>query len=257
MILNLISYQAQLNAYNTNMIANESFLASATLRNNVVANARQVGFVPASAKASRTEINFEFQLHHCRLSSRIPTFLEIERGLAFQTNNGQNNLGFNIVDTQTGAVDNTGLVKFERIEILEGIYLRETFTVDKSDYNQRFVLKNPNIDTYSVRVEVQEDPNEEMLTEYSSATNLVQVNGESKVYWMEEVDDTYYELTFGDGHFGVALKNGAKMTISYLVTNGQVGNGIQGTSKYIYSGTPKTLMERHLFPTSDHFCRYY
>lgn len=238
-ILNLISYQAQLNAYNTNMIANESFLASATLRNNVVANARMVGFVPASATSAKALIDFEFQLDLADYPQGFPLYLEIERGLAFSTNNGTSNLNFNIVDVQTGAVDNTGLVKFENIEILEGIYLRETFTVDKSDYNQRFVLKNPNIDTYSVRVEVQEDANEETLTAYTQATNLVQVNEESKVYWLEEVDDRNYELTFGDGHFGVALNDGAKVTISYLVTNGVLGNGIQGVSSYIYSGNAR------------------
>ena len=238
-ILNLISYQSQLNAYNTNMIANESFLASSTLRNNVVSNARMVGFVPASAKASRAEINFEFQLQLSDYPQGFPLFLEMERGLAFSTNNGLNNLSFNIIDTQTGAVDNTGLVKFEKIEVLEGIYLRESFTCDKSDYNQRFILKNPNIDIYSLRIEVQEDPNEEILTSYSRATNLVEVNGESKVYWIEEVDDRYYELNFGDNHFGVALQDGATVTISYLVTNGVLGNGIQGTSSYIYAGNTK------------------
>ena len=238
-ILNLISYQSQLNAYNTNMIANESFLASSTLRNNVVSNARMVGFVPASAKASRSEINFEFQLQLSDYPQGFPLFLEMERGLAFSTNNGLNNLSFNIIDTQTGAVDNTGLVKFEKIEVLEGIYLRESFTCDKSDYNQRFILKNPNIDVYSLRIEVQEDPNEEILTSYSRATNLVEVNGESKVYWIEEVDDRQYELNFGDNYFGVALQDGAKVTISYLVTNGVLGNGVQGASSYIYAGNTK------------------
>ena len=238
-ILNLISYQAQLNAYSTNMIANESFLASSTLRNNVVSNARMVGFVPSSAKAARAEINFEFQLQLSDYPQGFPLFLEMERGLAFSTNNGLNNLSFNIIDTQTGAVDNNGLVKFEKIEVLEGIYLRDSFTCDKSDYNQRFILKNPNIDNYSIRVEVQEDPNEEILTSYSQATNLVQVNGESKVYWIEEVDDRQYELNFGDNHFGVALQNGAKVTVSYLVTNGRLGNGVQGASSYIYSGNTK------------------
>lgn len=238
-ILNLISYQSQLNAYSTNMIANESFLASSTLRNNVVANARMVGFVPASAKAARSEISFEFQLQLSDYPQGFPLFLEIQRGLAFATNNGQNNLSFNVIDNQIGPVNNTGLVKFENIEILEGIYLKESFIVDKSDFNQRFTLKNPNIDVFSIRVEVQEDPNEEILTVYSRATNLVEVNGESKVYWLEEVNDTYYELSFGDGYFGVSLNDGAKITVNYLVTNGQAGNGIQGVTSYIYSGTCK------------------
>ena len=170
-ILNLISYQSQLNAYSTNMIANESFLASSTLRNNVVANARMVGFVPASAKASRAEINFEFQLQLSDYPQGFPLFLEIQRGLAFATNNGQNNLSFNVIDNQIGPVNNTGLVKFENIEILEGIYLKESFIVDKSDFNQRFTLKNPNIDVFSIREEVQDDTNDEILTVYSRATN--------------------------------------------------------------------------------------
>ena len=238
-ILNLISYQAQLNAYSTNMIANESFLASATLRNNVVANARQVGFVPASAKAARAELTFQFQLNSSDYPQGFPIFLEMQRGLAFSTNNGLNNLSFNIIDTQSGAVDNTGLAVFKNIEVLEGIYLEESFTVDKSDYNQRFLLNNPGIDIYSIRVEVQENPNQEILTSFSRATNLVEINGESKVYWLEEVDDMHYELTFGDGLFGAQLQDGANIKVSYLVTNGELGNGVQGASSFIFSGNIK------------------
>ena len=107
-ILNLISYQAQLNTYNTNMIANESFLASATLRNNVVANARMVGFTPASAQASHNQIDFSFQLDLTDYPSGFPRFLEISPGIAFSTGNGMQTFIFNIIDSQTAAVSNDG-----------------------------------------------------------------------------------------------------------------------------------------------------
>lgn len=235
-ILNLISYQAQLNAYNTNMIANESFLASATLRNNVVANARQVGFIPASAQSATNEINFEFQLDLANYPAGFPRFLEIAPGMAFSSGDGNSNFIFNIVDSQTAAVTNSGLCQFKEITINEGIFLSDKFVVDSTDYNQRFVLKNPNIDKSTVRVEVQENPNEEVRTFYLQATNLVEVTPESKIYWLEEVDDGYYELTFGDDHFGVKLANGATVNITYLVTNGVLANGIQGATNYGFVG---------------------
>ena len=235
-ILNLISYQAQLNAYSTNMVANESFLASATLRNNVVANARATGFVPASAQAAHNEINFEFQLDLANYPAGFPRFLEIVPGLAFSVGSGQQNFIFNVVDTQTAAVANDGTCTFKDIDIYEGIFLSDKFVVDKSDYNQRFVLKNPNIDASTIRVEVQENPNEESRTFYVQASNLVKVTPESKVYWLEEVDDLQYELTFGDGYFGIELADGATVNVTYLVTNGNLANGIQGVTNYGFIG---------------------
>jgi hypothetical protein len=238
-ILNLIAYQAQLNAYSTNMIANESFLASATLRNNVVANARMVGFTPASAQASHTQIDFTYQLDLADYPAGFPRYLEITPGIAFSSGTGMNNFIFNIVDSQTAAVANDGTVEFKEIDIYEGIFLEEKFTVDKSDYHQRFVLKNPNIDTKTARIEVQLNPNEVERTFFTQASNLVEINEESKVYWLEEVDDGYYELSFGDGHFGAALEDGATINVTYLVTNGPLANGIQGAANYVYIGATR------------------
>ena len=137
---------------------------------------------------------------------------------------------------QTAAVANDGTVDFKEIDIYEGIFLEEKFTVDKSTTS--FVLKNPNIDTSTARVEVQLNPNEVERTFFSQASNLVELFP-SKVYWLEEVDDGYYELSFGDGSFGTELENGAVINVTYLVTNGTLANGIQGTGNYTYIGTTK------------------
>jgi len=235
-ILNLISYQAQLNAYSTNMIANESFLASANLRENVVSNARMVGFTPISARSAYTEIDFQFQLDSNDYPNGFPQYIELNPGGGFSTTSGTGNFTFNIIDPIVAAVNNQGLCKFEKIKIYEGIYLTAKFTVNKSNYNQRFLLENRNIDSTTIRVEVQENPNEETTQFYNQAVNLVQVTEDSKVYWLEEVTDMHYELTFGDGYFGKPLLDGSIINVTYVITNANLANGIQGTTNYTFIG---------------------
>ena len=184
-ILNLISYQAQLNAYSTNMIANESFLSSATIRDNVVSNARSVGYTPVSARSAQSTVTFTYQLTDFSFPSGYPSFLELQPGSVWQTGSGRVNFFFNVNDPQTAPVSSDGKCTFRDIIVYEGVYLDTSFTVNTADFSQKFILKNQNIDSTSIRVEVQEDPNEEKLTFYEQANNLVKVGAESTVYWLE------------------------------------------------------------------------
>ena len=239
-ILNLISYQAQLNAYSTNMIANESFLSSATLRNNVVSNARTVGYTPTSSKSAMSVINFTYQFDTTQFPSGYPSFIELNPGMIFTTATGQNNFIFNIVDPQTAPISSSGACIFSNVTVYEGSYLKSEFVVDTSDYNQKFILKNRNIDSSTIRVEVQQNPNEELNTFFEQANNLVKVSSQSNVYWLEEINEEYYQLTFGDGYFGTALKNGAKIHVTYLVNNGNLANGVNAFANFAYSGSAVT-----------------
>ena len=108
-ILNLIAYQAQLNAYSTNMIANESFLSSATLRNNVVSNARSVGYTPVSARSSTSTTTFSYTLTTTEFPSGYPSFLELRPGMVWVTGSGKSNFVFNIIDSQTSPVSTGGV----------------------------------------------------------------------------------------------------------------------------------------------------
>ena len=238
-ILNLISYQAQLNAYSTNMVANESFLTSSSIRKNVVANAEQIGYLPTSARGSKTRVSFEFQLRSEDYPNGLPTFLEINPGMAFSTRTKNTNFVFNITDSHIAGVKNSGICRFEDIEVTEGVFLSDNFTVDDSDFNQRFILKNKNIDTTTVRVEVQEDPNEDVTVFYREANNLVALTQESKVFWISETSESFYQLTFGDGFFGKKLRDGVKINVTYLVTNGSLANGVQGSNSMTYVATTK------------------
>ena len=236
-ILNLIAYQAQLNAYSTNMIANESFLSTATIRDNVVANARAVGYTPVSATSATSTTTFTYTLNTNDFPSGYPAFLELRPGAVWQTASGTTNFVFNVNDVQTAPVSSSGICTFNDVIVYEGTYLNTEFVVDKSDFTQRFILKNQSIDVKSIRVEVQENPNEESNTFFEQANNLVTVGSESTVYWVEEVDEEHIELTFGDGFFGKELKNGAKIFVTYIVTNGELANGVNCLQNFAYSGS--------------------
>jgi hypothetical protein len=235
-ILNLIAYQAQLNAYTANMVANESFLASASLRDNVVTNAKQIGYLPTSARSAKSEITFTFTLDPDDYLQGLPEYLEIQPGLAFSTNGGEGNLIFNIIDVANAAVSSDGTATFRGISIFEGTFLPAEFIEDEANFNQRFILENTNIDSSTIRVEVQEDPNEDLTQFYRQADNLTTVTSESRVYWLEEVDNGFYQLTFGDGYFGRKLVNGSKIHVTYVVTNGVLGNGVRGTNNFVFAG---------------------
>ena len=235
-ILNLLAYQAQLNAYSTNMIANESFLSSATLRNNVVSNARSVGYTPVSARSSTSTTTFSYALTPEEFPAGYPSFLELKPGMLWITASGRANFIFNIVDPQSSPVSSTGICTFSDVVVYEGTYLNDEFTVDASDYNQKFILKNRDIDSTTIRVEVQQNPNEEYNTFFEQANNLVKVGAESTVYWLEETNEENYELTFGDGYFGKALKDGAKIFVTYVVTRGALANGINCLANFAYTG---------------------
>lgn len=224
-ILNLISYQAQLNAYSTNMVANESFLASASIRNNVVANARMVGFQPASARAAFSFVNLTYQLDPSEYPSGLPRFLQIQPGVAFIVNSSSDTVVFNTVHAHTAGVSTSGFVRFDAVKVYEGTLLSVDYTKDVNDYEQKFIIPNNNVDTTTITVEIQEDPNQDITQEYFEADNLVRLSEDSRVYWAEEIADGQYELTFGDNYFGKAVADGAKIKISYLQTNGSTGNG--------------------------------
>ena len=222
------------------MIANESFLSSATLRDNVVSNARSVGYVPTSSRSAHSEVSFTFQLTTTDFPAGYPLFLDVMPGMVFTTATGNDNYIFNVVDVQTAPVGSGGLCTFSNVTVYEGAYLTAEFTVDTANYNQKFVLENQNIDTSLLRVEVQENPNQEARTFFTQADSLVTTTEERTVYWIEEANEEYYELTFGDGLFGKKLLNGAKIFVSYIVSSGPLANGIQSVSNFTYTGRVMT-----------------
>ncbi|AEC53244.1 baseplate wedge subunit [Synechococcus phage S-CRM01] len=236
-ILNLIAYQAQLNSYSANMISNESFLASSSIRDNTVLNARMLGYLPTSQRSAVISVDLQFVLNPLDYpGGTLPSYIELRPGMCFSTNSGKQNFVFNIIDTQIAAVTGQGVCQFRDLLVYEGFYTNLNFTVDTTDFNQRFIIENSLIDTSTIRVEVQEDPNVDVISYYTPATNLVELDSLSRVFWIEEIKNGHYQLTFGDGLFGKKLENGAKISVTYLVSNGDLANGIQNNNNFAYVG---------------------
>ena len=219
------------------MSVNESFIDSATLRENVVSLARNIGYVPRSKKSAVATINFTVN------APDGANIVKLNKGLVALGSVEGGNYIFSIPDDITVTPDSRGIASFSNISIYEGSYLTKTFRVDDSQTNQRYILPNANIDTSSIRVEVEESGSTQV---YNAYTNIFDVNAESRLFLFQEIDDERYQIMFGDNVLGRKPANGALIKVSYIVTNGVNGNNaanfnFSGRLTYISSGTDKDI----------------
>ena len=199
-LIDLLAYNSYITAYNTNMAVNECFLDSATLRENVVSLARNIGYVPRSTRSARAVINFSVNMGDNE--TRIVTLKAGQVALGAQQGGSYI---FSIPDDFVATTDETNVARFNNLNIYEGIYLQKTFQVDYSQPNQRFILPNANIDSTSIRVIV-ESTTKEIYTLYD---NILRVDATSKLFLIQEIEDEQYELLFGDGILGKRPPAGA------------------------------------------------
>jgi hypothetical protein len=208
------------------MVVNESFLDSATLRENVVSLARNIGYVPRSRTAAKAIVSFNVST-----TADTPT-LTLQAGLACVGSVDNTSYTFSIPDDISANVV-SGVASFNNIEIYQGTFLTKQFVVDGS-LDQRFILNNSFIDTSTISVYVKGINDSGLGVEYSSVDNILEVNSSSRIYLLQEVQDEKYELLFGDGLIGQKLENNAVITVNYIVTDGEDGNG---ASSFSFAGS--------------------
>ena len=217
-IIDALAYNTYTTAYNTNMAANECFLDSATLRENVVALARNIGYVPRSRRSSRARISFT-------VDGLVETStLTINAGVICNGAGDNTNFLFCIPENITVPVVN-GVAEFTNIEIYEGVFITQNFTVDTSLFNQRYILDNSFIDTSTIKVTVKPSESSTNSVTYKQIDNIVGVTSTSNSYLLQEIEDERYELIFGDNVIGKKLSNLNFIEASYIVTDGKDGNG--------------------------------
>ena len=239
-LIDTLAYNTYITAFNSNMVVNESFLDSATLRENVVSLARNIGYVPRSRSAAKAEISFSINT-----TSNTST-LTLTAGLVCVGATENTTVMFSIPSSITTTVNN-GVASFNNIEVYQGTYLSKQFLVDGS-LDQRFVLDNSFIDSSTIVVRVQ-GPNETTLgREYSRSNNILNIDSTSEIYLLQEVQDEKYELLFGDGYFGKKLENGTVITATYIITDGKAGNG---SSVFSYSGRVLDSDNNPVVPTNN------
>ena len=252
-ILDVLAYNTYIASYNANMASNECFIDSATLRENVVALARNIGYTPRSRTASAAVVSFFVDTDGI---TPAPTSITLNRGPVATSNGafGGESYVFSLLDDVTVPVVN-GIASFDLLTIYEGAYLTETYTYSSRNPNQRFLLNNVGADSNTIRVRVGTNSFTAKQT-YTIQDNLFDIDGDSRVFFLQEVEDERYELIFGDGIFGKALSEGNQVEINYLTTSGGSSNGVDnfafnGRMTYVRNGITYTISQGVSLLTTD------
>ena len=219
-LLDILAYNTHYNAYYLNMVANESFLDSAILRNSVVSHAKLIGYVPQSSTAPRAIINLTVPT-----GSNTADTLTLTRGFSFKTNLLEN-VSYNYTLLEDVTVDKVGQdFNFRNLEIFEGQLVGYRYVYNQSSNPKGlFTIPNDDIDTRTLQVSVQVSASNTSVSYYTLATDILNVTGESEVFYLQEGKNQKYEVYFGNGTAGKALNDGAVINISYLATSGDASN---------------------------------
>jgi len=220
-LIDTLAYNTYINAFNTNLAVNESFLDGATVRENVVSLARNIGYVPRSKSAAKAHVTFTVP------TTTASKTLTLNAGLVAVGPFDNTSYQFSIPENVTATVKNNTAVfgtAESPIEIYQGTVLTKQFLVNTSQ-DQRFILDNPNIDASTIRTYVKGVNDTGLGREFSKIDNILHINKASEVYLIQEITDERYELLFGDGYFGKKLENNSVITVRYIITDGESGNG--------------------------------
>lgn len=230
-IIDMLAYNTYISSYNANMVSNEVFIDSATLRENIVSLARNIGYIPSSRKSAKANISFFVEV-----TNPLVRTVTLKSGVVCNTSSfGRSAYVFSILDDITVPVID-GIASFDGIEIYEGSYVNTNFTVNaiNNEYNnKRFILENRGIDTRTLKVLVRDAQSSSSAKKFINSNNILDVTESSKVFFIQEIEDERYELIFGDGVFGQRLVENNYIEVSYLISNGKEGNGF---SSFNFSG---------------------
>ena len=233
-LLDTLAYNTYITAFNSNMIVNESFLDSATLRENVVSLARNIGYIPRSRTAAKAQVSFKLNLGTNEPSSNS---VELQRGVVCVGNVNDSSYIFSIsenISKQVVKEGNDFVVNFDNLTINQGTYLTKQFKFDNS-LDQKFILDNSFIDTSTIHVYVKKEGETGRGYEYYISDDITDIDSTSRIYFLQEVQDEKYEIRFGDGLLGKKLGDGTEddgkiITVDYIVSDGADGNGAEGFS---------------------------
>ena len=217
-LLDVLAYNTYYTAFNTNMVVNELFLDSASLRDNVVSLAKQLGYSPKSVTAPKAAIDLDISF-----GGTAPAAVTIKAGSGFVTNFDGSLYRFILKEDNKVSVAN-GVASFTDIEVYEGSFIN-TATEVSSDSSQKFKISNSGVDTNTINIKVYESSSSTVFTEFKSASNILDISADDSVYFINESEDEDYEIFFGDGILGKALVPGQVVQMSYIITNGPTTNG--------------------------------
>tara|TARA_B100001059_G_scaffold186839_1_gene188828 strand:+ start:2059 stop:4155 length:2097 start_codon:yes stop_codon:yes gene_type:complete len=222
-IIDILAYNTYLNSYNANMVSNEVFIDSATLRENVVSLARNIGYIPRPRGAAKANVSFAVDM-----TGTTTVSVTLKAGIVAVTSNSFSGQGFtfSIPKDITVAVNANKLAIFDSIIIYEGTYITQSFNVSSRVPNQKYILTNAGIDSNLIEVNVRDSSQSNISRNFTQSDSLFDLDGSSPVYFIQEVDNERYELLFGDGIFGLPVSEPNVIEASYIVSNGSDANNI-------------------------------
>jgi len=220
-LLDVLAYNTYYTAFNTNMVVNELFLDSASLRDNVVSLAKQLGYTPKSITAPTARLNF-----NVNIPNNAPNYVLLKAGTGFLTNFDDTNYQFVATKDFKAEVAN-GVAQFQDIEIVEGTLITTRTAFSTAQKGQKFKIDNSKADINTLTIKIYNSSNSTDFEEWKKADNILDpgVNSDSLIYFVNEIEDESYEVIFGDGILGKALANGNVVEMSYVVTHGKDVNG--------------------------------
>jgi len=224
-LLDVLAYNTHYNAVYANVLANEMFLDSADIRNSIVSHAKHVGYTPRSATSPIAKLNVV-------VSDLSGSSATAARGTTFTTTVDGTSYNY-VVKDDTTINPVSGVYTFSELPVYEGTLVNNKYTVDVSNADQRFLIKNKFADTTTLQVTVQNSSSDTTTVTYTKSTDLADVSSTSTVYYLEGVEDEQYEVIFGDGVLGKSLSTGNIVTLSYIVTS---GTGSNGATSFTLSG---------------------
>jgi hypothetical protein len=226
-LIDVLAYNTQYSAFYGNLAANELFLDTATVRDNIIKIAKLLNYTPRSRQSAAARISFAFQTE-IGPDGEYPTTLTLSKGPVFSSSVG-NNEGFifNVLNDITTTVNQvTGRAQFVGVTIYEGTILNYRFFVD-SNNTERYIIPNSGVDTRTLKVFVRPSIQSSRRDQYRIADSLQAIGPDQKVYFLQEVEDQRYEIFFGDSKTGRKLIDGEVIDVEYLISNGEEANGCQ------------------------------
>ena len=215
-MLDVLAYNTHYLGFNANMLANEMFLDSASLRSSVVSHAKTLGYIPNSARAAVATVNVV-------LNTSSLTSATMAAGTVFKSTVDGTDYQFVTSDSITASTVGSS-IPFLLVKIYEGTFVTTRYTVDSTDADQRFLVPNRRADTSTLKVVVQNSSSDNTTTTFTQATDITQVTASSNAYFLQEVENGKFEVYFGDGVIGTALADGNIVILTYVVSNTTAAN---------------------------------
>ena len=215
-LLDVLAYNTHYLGFNANMLANEMFLDSASLRSSIVSHSKTLGYVPTSARAAKATVDVTLNTNE--------TTITMPAGTVFNASVDDVSYKFSTITDVTKS-NTGGTIPFLNTDIYEGTFITTRYTVNSSDIDQRFLLTDNRADTSTLTVKIQTSSTDTTTNTFTEATDITQVTASSNVYFLQEVEAGLYEIYFGDGVIGTALSDDNIVILTYIVSNKSAANG--------------------------------